>query len=136
MYQRLLFRGEINADAAFSNLGMCFIFFSVQWWPGYYLGEAGSGLWFVSRGRFKSVVKFFENVGIAGSEEAENENVNKSRNGDTLGPVKQMGWSVGCHGVQRVSWRFQEVKGGPLGGFYVVLGGQGVYGVPGGPGGV
>ena len=35
----------------------------------------------MSRGRFKSVVKFFENVGIAGSEEAENENVNKSRNG-------------------------------------------------------
>ena len=45
----------------------------------------------MSRGRFKSVVKFFENVGIAGSEEDENENVNKSRNGDSLGPVKQMG---------------------------------------------
>ena len=46
------------------------------------------------------MVKFFKNVGTAGSEKAENENVNKSRNGDTLGPVKQMGWSVGCHGIR------------------------------------
>ena len=41
------------------------------------------------------MVKIFKNVGTAGSEKAVNENVNKSRNS----PVKQMGWSVGCHGV-------------------------------------
>ena len=69
------------------------------------------------------MVKIFKNVGTAGSEQAVNENVNKSRNGVTLGPVKQMGWLVGCHGVKGVSWRFQEVKGGSLEGSHVVSGG-------------
>ena len=55
--------------------------------------------------------KFFENVGTGGSERAENENVNKSQNGVTLGPVKQMGWLVGCHGAKGVSGQREFFRG-------------------------